>query len=270
MTWIPRLHLFEFEDQQWLPGAIRHGITDFLQFLGNVSADPYREFTRDLVSAMRATGTERIVDLCSGSGGPFRTLLPLLVEASGHDVSVQLTDLYPRADGQRMDGRVAYSEEPVDATDVPSTLDGFRTMFNGFHHFEPRAARSILADSIAKGQGLAVFEGIERTVVSIAVCTLSVLTVPLVTPFIRPFRWPRLLFTYVVPLIPIMAAWDGVVSSLRCYTADELLALASDADVNGLYEWKSRRVRVPRSPTAMTYLIGWPQEDSAQRPDRRS
>jgi hypothetical protein len=35
------------------------------------------------------------------------------------------------------------------------------------------------------------------------------------TPWIRPFRWSRLLWTYVVPIIPAVLLFDGIVSCLR-------------------------------------------------------
>ena len=35
---------------------------------------------------------------------------------------------------------------------------------------------------------------------------------PDATPFVRPFRWSRLLFTYVIPLIPLLVLFDGTVS----------------------------------------------------------
>jgi hypothetical protein len=47
------------------------------------------------------------------------------------------------------------------------------------------------------------------------------------TPFIRPFRWRRLLWTYLLPAVPLTCWWDGVVSQLRAYTVPELERLAS-------------------------------------------
>ena len=47
----------------------------------------------------------------------------------------------------------------------------------------------------------------------------------LLTPRMRPFRWSRLLFTYLVPLIPLVVLWDGIVSCFRTRTPEELLEL---------------------------------------------
>ena len=55
----------------------------------------------------------------------------------------------------------------------------------------------------------------------VSMLLLTPLAVGLATPFIRPFRWSRLFWTYVIPLVPLTCWWDGVVSQLRAYTPAE-------------------------------------------------
>lgn len=78
----------------------------------------------------------------------------------------------------------------------------------------------------------------------------------LVTPFIRPFRWSRLLLTYLLPVIPTVAFIDGVVSCLRTYTPDELRELARSVDGATGYDWTAGHAG--GGPIPMTYLIGLP------------
>ena len=67
---------------------------------------------------------------------------------------------------------------------------------------------------------------------------LGILFSPLVTllvvPFLRPFRWAWIPLTYLIPIIPLFIVWDGLVSCLRCYNQDELLALTQAAGQSGL------------------------------------
>lgn len=77
------------------------------------------------------------------------------------------------------------------------------------------------------------------------------------TPFIRPFRWARLLFTYPIPLVPLTCFWDGFVSQLRAYTPDELRDLAAGLGDVG-YQWDAGKVKLDGSPAHLTYLIGRP------------
>ena len=58
-------------------------------------------------------------------------------------------------------------------------------------------------------------------------------------PLARPFRLSRLLFTYLLPAIPALVAWDGTVSALRAYTPDELLELARSVPGSERYSWEA-------------------------------
>jgi hypothetical protein len=150
--------------------------------------------------------------------------------------------------------------EPVRADAVPRTTRGFRTMFSAFHHFAPDDARRVLADAAAGGSGIAIFEATRRDAKTILITLLTPLIVLLATPFIRPFRWSRLFWTYVLPAIPLVVLFDGVVSCLRTYTTDELRALA--AGVGGdQYAWEAGEVG--DGPIPVTYLVGVPARRAA-------
>ena len=75
------------------------------------------------------------------------------------------------------------------------------------------------------------------------------------TAFMRPFKWSRVLWTYVVPLVPLTCLWDGVVSQLRAYTVSELRDMAAAA---GPMTWRVDDPRLYRTGARVTYLIGWP------------
>ena len=81
------------------------------------------------------------------------------------------------------------------------------------------------------------------------------LAILLATPFIRPFRWSHLLWTYIVPVVPIFIAWDGFVSGLRLYSTQELQELVDGLRSND-YVWGIGRKPFPH---AVTYLIGYPR-----------
>jgi len=203
---------------------------------------------------LRTAGTDRVVDLCSGSGGPWRTLLPVLRAMHGR-AEVVLTDLHPLP-GQELPPGAHYRDTPVDATRVPEELTGVRTLFEGLHHFPPERARALLADAVARGAPFAAFELTQRTLPSLL--GQLILIVPLVwgfTPLIRPLRWWRLALTYLVPILPLLILWDGVVSSLRTYAPSDLEPLTAGLGGDG-YRWSSGVHRV--RGMAITYLIGQP------------
>lgn len=261
-----RRQLIEIEDQSWCPAAVRDGLTDYLQFITD-RTEPYAPAARLLAEALRASRDDgvsqppaRLVDLGSGGGGPWRMLVRRLQEA-GVPARIRLTDLHPNLAAfarisHETDGAVSGEPRAVPADAVPDDLTGFRTIFTAFHHFPPEMARRVLADAIARGQGIAVFESTARSVLCLVVMLLVPYVVWLVTPFIRPFRWSRLLLTYLLPVIPTVAFIDGVVSCLRTYTPDELRELASSVDGATGYGWTAGHAG--GGPIPVTYLIGLP------------
>jgi len=174
--------------------------------------------------------------------------------APGFDVPVVLTDKYPNRLAQS--GSLPFHGVPVNATAVPAQLDGFRTLFTSFHHFRPGEARAILADAVRRGQGIGVFEISRRAPLEIAVIALTWLAVLALVPFIRPLRWSRLVWTYLLPVLPIVGVFDGVVSCLRTYSPAELRELLRGLDT---YDWEVGETRGRWSPLAVTYLVGVPK-----------
>jgi hypothetical protein len=75
------LHLFEIMDQDWCPNVVRQALTDYLQFV----SWGYGPTVPILAAALRRTGARRILDLGSGSAGPWSWLQPALglKQASG-------------------------------------------------------------------------------------------------------------------------------------------------------------------------------------------
>ncbi|MBN1205577.1 MAG: hypothetical protein JXB05_11725 [Myxococcaceae bacterium] len=258
---MPRMQLIELEDQAWYPRPVRDGATDFLSFTASLAQRPFVPFAQELSKALRRTGDRKLVDLCSGGSGPIRPILRAL-KAEGLEVSATLTDLYPNVPrleavvGQSQ-GTLSFVREPVDATDVPASLEGFRVLCNAFHHFPPQLARKILEDAVRKRRGIAVVEYVERRTASLALTSLAWLQAFLLTPAVRPFRWSRLFFTYVLPLIPLTLLWDGIVSCLRVYSTDELRALVDSIPEADVFEWHIERR--PIGPLGCTMLIGVPK-----------
>lgn len=260
---MPRLHLFEFEDQEWFPETIRNGITDFLQFAVSVS-DLYRPFAHRLESAVRITQASRIIDLCSGGGGPWIELEKHVEIIRERQIPILLTDYYPneeafRGINDRPDSNVRAALQSVSAMDVPNDLKGFRTLFSSFHHFKPADASSILEDAVRKGQGIAIAESTQRHPLLILYMLIVPLIVLLATPFIKPFRLSRLFWTYLLPLIPLAVMFDGIVSCLRTYSPDELIGLVRNIDKSNSYHWEAGVEKVFGLPVGVVYLIGFPR-----------
>lgn len=258
MGFIKRRQLFEFSDLPRWPKLFRSLATDYLLAV----AERFRPFTPKLdavARAMEAVGTDRVVDLCSGTGGPWPHLGPELARILGRPISLILTDRYPHPEAEHRLKNIigaSYFSHSVDARHVPPQLAGMRTLYNGFHHFEPDQARQILQDAVDSRQPIAVFEMLERTRPYFAYLLLTPLLVLILTPKIRPIRLSRLVWSFLIPVVPFTLLWDSLVSVLRCYTPEELTAM-TDSLGGEDYVWEIGTYRSSGLP--VTYLVGHPQ-----------
>ena len=254
-----RLHLIEFHEQPWFPASLRDEATDALQF-GFSLLNAYAPVAPLLQSALDATRSRSIVDLCCGGGGPWFDLARRL-KGDPPLLQIWLTDKYPNLSAVEnvkaaSENHIRFYPGSVDATKVPGELQGFRTMFTSFHHFLPQEARAILQNAVDAGEGIGIFEITKRTPSTIALMLAWALMLFLCTPWIRPFRWSRLLWTYLVPIIPLVWVFDGIVSCLRTYRPRELREIVQRLTASG-YRWEIGELATGKVP--ITYLIGCPR-----------
>lgn len=257
-----RRHLFEFTDLQWFPRVLRDAMTGYLEACYRIMRPPV-EWADKITAAAHATNESRVLDLCSGAGGPILPLLPELRAKLGPQAEVVLSDLYPSDEAiQRVaalhDPLVRYEPAPVDATRLPDNPPGVRTLFAGFHHLRPADARAVLAAAVADRRAICVFEVSENSWRGV----LSALPIPIMvlvlTPLVRPLRVWQLVFTYLLPVLPLLIWWDGLVSQLRTYSPDELRELISTLDRPD-YEWNIGSLQAPGVPLHLPYLVGTPK-----------
>lgn len=256
-----RLHLIEFGDQPWCPAVFRDATTALLEFVvGNVNC--YAPVLPLITQALQRSGSHEIVDLCSGGGGPWRKLLRDAPEQL--PVRVLLTDRFPNLGiahrlARLSNGRIVVEARSVDALDVAPGLRGFRTMFTAFHHFPPAQASAILQDAVRARASIGIFEFTERSPLGLFALFFTPLAVFACVPLLRPFRWSWVVFTYVMPVIPLITLFDGLVSCLRTYSPQELRRLVDGLGATA-FEWEIGKVRSWRSPLPITYLIGQPAD----------
>lgn len=255
---IRRVQSLELHEIRKFPSSLRNAITEVLRTLC-LKMQVHEAAAPILRDLMKRAGTRRVIDLCSGAGGPIVPAWPLL----GDGTTVMLTDRFPNLPAfsqarRNSGGAVEGWLESVDARRVPSELRGVRTLFNAFHHFSPEAARAILMDAYRCRQPIAIFEITERTWWrTLSIGPLSFLTMLALLPKMenrRPMWW---VLTYLLPVLPLVFAWDGFVSCLRTYDAKEFRELTAGLSEDG-YRWSMGRVRAPGGPMFLTYYLGEP------------
>ena len=257
------IHLFEFTDQHWCPQTIRQYMTDYLHFL-ITKLGIYRPAVPIIKNIMDKTGKDEILDLCSGSGGGVDIVQHELSKISGKVIKLTMSDKYPNIGlyeilKNNSNGGLDYNKDSVDALNVPNNFNGIRTMFSALHHFKPEQVKDILKDAVLNKSPVCFFEGAGKRVLDfMGILLLHSFIFIAVTPFIKPFRLSRLFLTYIVPLVPVMTIWDGLVSILRMHTPKNMLEIADSINAVN-YEWKAGQIR-GNLVNVMLYMTGIPKE----------
>lgn len=252
-----RRHLIELHEQPWFPAVwrdlFRAGLGKAFVLFGLS-----REFSRALSRLLAVHRPSEVLDLCSGSGecsadawrharAPDEASACVLV----------LSDLYPdRQRWTRADPAARYIDAPLDARTLAADLPRTRMMLSALHHFRPDDLRELLRATASEADA---FVAVDRSARNWREMLVTLFVVPFAAAFItafmiRPFRPRNLLWGLIIPVIPLVALLDGIVSNLRSYTVEELQTLTRD--VATTFTWEVGQTPGDRQVPPMTYIIG--------------
>lgn len=231
---LPRLHLFEVNDAPWAPPGLRETIVEALSRTldwGHVLRGLAPHFSRFVAE----TKSAEVLDLCAGAGGPA-AILARELRAAGHaPPKFLMTDLHPRVESwERVRAAqpdlVDFVREPVDAANLPAELGRgrARVIINALHHFRPELAGAILRGAAKGSPGVFVAEGFPRNPARFAPFAWAGLPALLAAPILAPERrLEKALWTWATPVALGVSVWDGLVSTMRVYTEQELRAMVA-------------------------------------------
>ncbi|CAL2102446.1 conserved protein of unknown function [Tenacibaculum sp. 190130A14a] len=265
-----RIQLFEFEDFHWLPSFIRSSITNLLALLLKLLK------TKDVVTSLILSAKEQynftqIVDLGSGSGGVMLDVIERINKTSATTVNLLLTDLYPNiAVINRINNAnkeyIHYQQESLNATDFKNAPEGLKTMMNSFHHMPPKNAQKILQTAQENKQPILIYEMGENNIptllwwlllpISMAIMILMVL---FMTPFTKGVTIKQIIFTYLIPIIPFIYAWDGQASLVRMYTFSDIKNYLLKNLKNNSYTWTIDHAKNSKGKKQGYYILGIPK-----------
>jgi hypothetical protein len=234
----------------------------------------------------------KVVDFCSGSGGPIphieKHVNALRSSTNRPPIAFNLSDLYPNIDAwlepASRSANLSFIPDSVDATNPPFAAissstpgdkqaalqagyehDGrkvLRTFCLAFHHFDDEGALRVLRSTLETSDAIVVFELQERRVGSCLLMCLEFFLVYLMTIFWFPDDWLHLILVYGMPVLPVLHAFDGLVSCLRTRTCGEFVVLLDRAMGNqrglGVFESEASVRRGGWVFTNRRVLHTWP------------
>ncbi|KAF5008620.1 hypothetical protein FDECE_5110 [Fusarium decemcellulare] len=258
----PRMHLFQIHDQPWFPSSLRVIVQAILSKTWSLklpipSRSPAQIAASKLIQYLDTSiSSWKFIDFCAGGGGPTPVIEDhvnrYLRNRNRQEVDFVLTDSHPNINAWALidsqNPHITYDGQSVDASQAPERLtqpkDGrkiFRLFNLAFHRFDDDLAQRILKDTIDSNQGFAIFELQDRSIMSFLADLLLPVGVVLSAPYYAlKWRSPSvLIFTWLIPIIPLVLMWDGIVSSLRTREPEEVEALLHGCNSN-LAGWEFR------------------------------
>lgn len=220
--------------------------------------------------AIDQTKANQIVDLGSGAGGAIPKVKELLNEDSHYrSLHILLTDLYPNqkaidhVKAMKIEG-LDYHNESVNATLLNKAPKGLKTMVNSFHHMPKPMARQILQSAYESKEPILIYEMAENKIplllwwlfLPVGLSILFIMCL-FMTPFVKPLTIEQLVFTYIIPIIPIAYAWDGQASYPRMYAYEDYKELLSGLEDES-YTWEVNPALNSKGKAQGHYVLGTP------------
>ncbi|HEU4495901.1 MAG TPA: hypothetical protein VFR70_02505 [Flavobacterium sp.] len=198
----------ELEDSPHFPAWLRNFQTEFIGFVV-VHFRIYSAFV-DYLRLQRLPKLP-MADHGSGSGEPAVHIF----KESGCFSKLTLNDKFPNSNFKNAEN-ITYCQTPVDVLDLAFRSGICYTLFNVFHHFDVREKLKLVSSVKEAGAHGFFVEILEPTLL----CLLKVLLMTtagtlLLTPFLRPFSFRRLLFTYIFPINVFTIVYDGTISVFK-------------------------------------------------------
>lgn len=198
----------ELEDYNWFPPLLRNFQTDYIGFVV-AKFNIYQAFIEYLKT--QAYPKSIAYDLCAGSGEPACSIF----SKSAVFTKLFLSDKYPNTKFITREN-VIYIDESVDVLTMKFEKGITYTMFNAFHHFSDLDKHSIVQKCDQANANLFIVEILEPNVLMLLkVMTLTTFGVILFNPFVKPFSWKRLFFTYIIPINIVTISIDGIISVFK-------------------------------------------------------
>jgi len=264
-----RIQLFEIEDFAWLPTNIRAGAINLIIVFHRIMGT-----SQIMASLIKKAHSQlpfnTITDLGSGSGGPMiDTLKTLNKEEPTKDLKLTLTDLHPNPKTVQQindfgNPNLSYKPNSVNAAQINESLPGLKTMVASFHHMPVNVARQILQTAQNNKQPILIYEIAKNNIpfivwllfLPLGLCFTFVLSL-ILTFFVRPLSINQLVFTFLIPVIPIVFAWDGQASIMRTYTFKDIEELIGEKSDD--YTWEIDDALDANGKKKGYYVLGLPK-----------
>ena len=203
-------------DQTWFPGHIKTLADEFLSWFV-IKVNATLPFIPVFNAILDKTGSKRIIyiDLNNGAGmESTRAFLP-------KEVQIETTNLRS----------INFDQKNV-----------VFALINSLHKLNPDQVKDLFEKVAKSGNSIVAVEGNNDNWWQAIGMTIFVpLTVLMTGFFVKPFRWTRILFTYLIPILLVVIPIDGILALFKLYSPKDLEKITSGLE-NKAYKWESGKL----------------------------
>ncbi len=192
-----------------------------------------------------------------GKANAAKPFIPVIEEGLQYSDKIVVVDQKMGAGFETVDNLIdqGISRTYMNPDQVNGEQSGLYVCVNSFHQLPPERAKNLLMSVAKHGHPIVVVEGNNDSLWQVFGMTVIVpLTVILTAPFVKPFRIERLIFTYLIPILPLVIFIDGFLALFKLYNPADLDELTAEIDVKN-YQWRSGKEDNGRGGKII-YLIG--------------
>ncbi|KAG6999367.1 hypothetical protein G7Y79_00035g070390 [Physcia stellaris] len=188
-------------------------------------------------------------------------------------VDFVLTDIHPHLEAwesaAKKSNHLKYIRSSVDAGDAPRNILAlatgdetrqqkkvFRLFSLAFHHFDDPSARRILQNTLETSSGFGIFELQDRSFEGLFTALVLFPSLWAGSWYWFWGDWTHLFWTYVIPVVPFVVVFDGLMSCVRMRDGDEIMKLMEGLQGKEGWRFETGSTMHTWPSGRMTYFVG--------------
>lgn len=229
------MRLFEFGDLKITPAIYRKYLREYLFFFYKIFGY-YRLWLPYVSAFIIRTNKKVLMEHCSGDGRVLLLIESQLFGREFDEISYIQSDIRPDFFAKKinqLNSKFHYIEKKVDATRCNDYNKHPKIFINSFHHFTREQALKILEKNLKNRNEVIILEYCRNSILGYLSMFISLPVIFVTLPFRTDTKdLPMMfLFTYALPLFPLMVLWDGIISCLRSYSNMELAKIIYETGI---------------------------------------
>lgn len=217
-------YLFECMDSKWLPESLRNTLFNAFDFSLSTLRKYYKLISKKIYTEIEKEKFSAIVEIGAGNCNASLELHKLIKDRK---ITIIVCDISPNKKlykeiEKKTKGKIKPIYHSVSAKDAAKYIPKNSLVFfsTSFHHFHILEQEQIIKSLSKKSKRIMIFESIKRNLPFIIFASTLFIPILFLFPIFKP-RPSHFFWCWIIPVVPFMLTWDGIVSCFRQNSAEE-------------------------------------------------